>query len=302
MGLFDRVEARLEHGINGIFARAFRSEVQPVEIASAVRRAMDDRAAIAGKGRTLVPNVFLIELSPTDFERLHEYEDDIADEIVAAAQEHADSQRYDSAGRIRVDLVEAGDLETGVFRVRPSKAKRTGATGTHGALREEPEAAGPPPARRRSDDDSWHEQATGDHDVPVATPAPAAPAAPRPTGDDGLEATAVHTPVPPRRRVNPADRPWLDVDGDRYPLMGALTILGRDDSADILLDDPGISRRHSEVRVTTDGPHHVCSIRDLDSTNGTFLNGERITSARLEDGDRITVGRTSVTFRGGRRG
>ena len=42
--------------------------------------------------------------------------------------------------------------------------------------------------------------------------------------------------------------------------------------------------------MTTDGPHLVTSIRDLGSTNGTFVNSERITSQRLEDGDRITVG------------
>ena len=83
--------------------------------------------------------------------------------------------------------------------------------------------------------------------------------------------------------------------------MGAITILGRDDTADIILDDPGISRRHSELRVTTDGPHFVTTIRDLGSTNGTFVNGERVTSEHLQDGDRVTVGRTSVTFRGGRR-
>ena len=83
--------------------------------------------------------------------------------------------------------------------------------------------------------------------------------------------------------------------------MGAMTILGRDDSADIILDDPGISRRHSELRVTTDGPHFVSTVRDLGSTNGTFVNGERITSEHLRDGDRITVGRTSITFRAGRR-
>ena len=103
------------------------------------------------------------------------------------------------------------------------------------------------------------------------------------------------------RRVNPADRPWLDVDGERYPLMGAMTVLGRDDAADIILDDPGISRRHSEIRVTNDGPHLVASIRDMGSTNGTFVNSERITSQRLSDGDRITVGRTSVIYRAGRR-
>ena len=103
------------------------------------------------------------------------------------------------------------------------------------------------------------------------------------------------------KRANPADRPWLDVDGERYPLMGAMTVLGRDDVADIVLDDPGISRRHSEIRVTTDGPHLVASIRDLNSTNGTFVNSERISSQRLSDGDRITVGRTTVTYRAGRR-
>jgi pSer/pThr/pTyr-binding forkhead associated (FHA) protein len=110
----------------------------------------------------------------------------------------------------------------------------------------------------------------------------------------------VAPPAPPRR-VNPADRPWLDVDGERYPLMGAMTVLGRDDTADIVLDDPGISRRHSEIRVTTDGPHLVASIRDLNSTNGTFVNSERISSQRLSDGDEITVGRTTVTYRAGRR-
>jgi len=108
---------------------------------------------------------------------------------------------------------------------------------------------------------------------------------------------------PPTKRqfVNPTARPWLDVAGERYPLLGPLTTIGRDPSADIVLDDPGISRRHSEIRVTSDGPHLVASIRDLASTNGTFVNGERITSTRLVDGDRLTVGRTSVTFRAGKR-
>ena len=128
----------------------------------------------------------------------------------------------------------------------------------------------------------------------AAPPPPPGPAWASPPDADGLDATARHpaaAPPPARpKRVNPADRPWLDVDGERYPLMGAITILGRDDSADIILDDPGISRRHSELRVTTDGPHFVTTIRDLGSTNGTFVNGERITSEHLEDGDRVTVG------------
>ena len=274
MGLFDRVEQRLERAVNGAFARAFKSEVQPVEIASAIRRAMDDRAAVVGHGRTFVPNLYTVELSETDYERLSAYDEELEKELIAAAQEHAESQRYQPGGPLQVLFSAADDLETGVFRLRTSTARHTGSTGASRTVAPEPAPPAAQPAPRHT-----------------------------PPADDGLEATALHAPVapPPPRRVNPADRPWLDVDGERYPLMGAITVLGRDDSADIVLDDPGISRRHSEIRVTSDGPHLVASIRDLNSTNGTFVNSERISSQRLADGDRITVGRTTVTYRAGRR-
>ncbi len=308
MGIFDRVEAKLERAVNGTFARVFRSEVQPVEIASAIRRAMDDRAAIASKGRTFCPNVFQVELSPTDYERLSEYEEGIGDELCAAAEEHAETQRYVPQGPFRVYLTTAEDLETGVFRVRPAKAKGgpavapayDGAGGADdGGERRSPPVAVPEPVEMDA--------------LPVL---PAAPGGVRRVGGPALvdgdelpdrfdRPAAPPTPDPARvppgpRRGHLADRPWLDIDGDRYPLMGAMTVIGRDESADIVLDDPGISRRHCEIRVTTDGPHTVASVRDLRSTNGTFVNGERLTSQRLANGDRLTVGRTHITFRAGR--
>ena len=282
MGLFDRVEQRLERAVNGVFARAFRSEVQPVEIASAIRRAMDDRAAVLGQGRTIVPNLFTVELSETDYERLSGYDEELENELIAAAQEHAESQRYQAGGPLQVAFASANDLETGVFRLRTSTARHPGAA----------------PQRGREPDEQGY--AAGPAPSPAPPPVVAPPVPTRHT-DDGLDATRQQPAPTPPRRVNPADRPWLDVDGERYPLMGAITILGRDDAADIVLDDPGISRRHSEVRVTNDGPHLVASIRDLGSTNGTFVNSERVSSQRLSDGDRITVGRTSVIFRAGRR-
>jgi len=82
--------------------------------------------------------------------------------------------------------------------------------------------------------------------------------------------------------------------------MGAINVIGREDDSDIIFDDPGISRRHSEIRVTTDGPRLRATVRDLGSTHGTFVNGERVSSQRLEDGDRITIGRTTVTYHAGR--
>ena len=113
MGIINRVEHGLAKAVHGAFAKAFKSEVQPVEIASAIRRAMDDRAALLGHGRAMVPNLYTIELSSTDFERLGDYEDELSDDLVAAAQEHADSQGYQPGGPLEVVLIEGEGLETG---------------------------------------------------------------------------------------------------------------------------------------------------------------------------------------------
>ena len=129
-------------------------------------------------------------------------------------------------------------------------------------------------------------------------PQPEAPAVVIPTSSASRPAPH-RTPAP--STAGAMARPWLEIDGERYPLISAMTVLGRDESCDVLIEDPGVSRRHCEFRVTTDGPHIVCSLRDLGSTNGTFVNSERITSQRLEPGDRVTVGRTSFTYRAGRR-
>lgn len=298
MGLFERVEQRLERAVNGAFARAFRSEVQPVEIASAIRRAMDDRAAVVGHGRTLVPNVFSIELSATDYKRLSGYSDALAGELVAAAQEHADYQRYQPGGPIQVTFAAEEELETGVFRLRTATAKARRAQpsrgrddrGDRGNRDQRGDSGQRGDSRQQGDREreasavGWYQQA------PVAAPYRPPP---------GQAAGAPNEPRP--RFVNPADRPWLEIDGERYPLVDTITVLGRDNTADIVLDDPGISRRHTEIRVTNDGPHLVTSVRDLGSTNGTWVDGTRISTQRLTDGAQVTVGRTSMTYRAGRR-
>jgi hypothetical protein len=302
VGLFDRVERGLERAVHGVFAKAFKAEVQPVEIASAMRRAMDDRAAVIGHGRTFVPNLFAIELAPTDYERLMGYSDMLTDELVASAQEHAESQRYQPGGPIQVSFVSKDDLETGVFRVRPSTAK-----GVVPPVVPPAEAAGPPAAPPRAPAGAPGSAASLTSDPSGAEPASAhdwawTPGAGAAAGAAAPPAPPVREPVAPSpARTHPAQRPWLEIDGDRYPLLSAITVLGRDNTADVILDDPGISRRHTEIRVTSDGPHLVASIRDLGSTNGTFVNGERVASQRLADGDQINVGRTALTYHGGHR-
>jgi hypothetical protein len=328
VGLFDRVERKLERVVNGAFAKAFKAEVQPVEIASAMRRAMDDRAAVVSKDRTLVPNDFVIELAPSDYDRLTSYEDMLTSELLASAQEHVETQRYAPGGPLHVSFSSGDDLETGVFRVRAdtgvsrghaAHAARAEAKATHEPSPAQPPrrknlshpreavaaAEGPAGMARRAAGAAENALAgTAAARASTAAPAPR-PATPEPapaaTPAATPSATPAAPPVAPPPLADPASRPWLDVDGDTYPLLAALTVLGRDATADITLEDPGISRRHAEIRVTYDGPHLVISIRDLGSTNGTYVNGEKITSRRLAEGDRITVGRISLNLRQPRR-
>ncbi|MGJ7439525.1 FhaA domain-containing protein [Aquipuribacter sp. MA13-6] len=123
MGLFDKFEKGVERTINGVFARTFKSRVQPVEIASALRRELDDRAAVLGRSRTLVPNHFTVTLSPDDHDRLAEWEDALADELAASAMEHADKQRYAFVGPVTVTLDRDEDLEVGMFDVASQTVK-----------------------------------------------------------------------------------------------------------------------------------------------------------------------------------
>ncbi|GAA4429569.1 DUF3662 and FHA domain-containing protein [Georgenia halophila] len=126
MGVLDRFEKGVERFVSAAFAKAFRSEVKPVEIASAIRREIDDRAAAVSRERTVVPNEFVVELSTADLEQINAFgADALADEMSDAATEHASSQRYSFVGRVEVSFVEHEDLSTGRFNVR--SATRRGA-------------------------------------------------------------------------------------------------------------------------------------------------------------------------------
>lgn len=224
MGLLDRFEKGVENVVNSAFARAFRGEVKPVEIASAVRRDMDDRAAAVSRVRTVVPNEFTVTLSPGDHERVESWgADALAEEIEAAATEHAASQHYAFVGPVKVLFTLDESLVTGRFQV--ASATRRGTV------------------------------------APAST-------------------TASHR------------HPLIDIDGERYILTGPVTVIGRGSEADIVVEDTGISRRHLELRVTPEGTIAT----DLGSTNGTFVEGHRITAATLVDGNTITIGRTRVLF------
>lgn len=117
MGVLQRFEHRLEGMVEGAFARAFKSELQPVEVASAIQREMDDRAAIVAQGRTLVPNDFVVEVSEDDYARLDMYADSLGIELATLAREYAKEQGYSFVGPVRMRFEGVRDLTTGTFRI-----------------------------------------------------------------------------------------------------------------------------------------------------------------------------------------
>jgi pSer/pThr/pTyr-binding forkhead associated (FHA) protein len=91
-----------------------------------------------------------------------------------------------------------------------------------------------------------------------------------------------------------AVRYWLMFDGRQTALTEGENILGRTPDAEIWIDVAGVSRRHARIRV--DGQH--ATVEDLDSKNGTFLNGRPVREpAALADGDQIRLGAVVITFR-----
>lgn len=87
--------------------------------------------------------------------------------------------------------------------------------------------------------------------------------------------------------------PVLDVAGKRYPILKSRTVIGRGSDADITVDDSGISRKH--VEILWDGTRG--QVNDLGSTNGSQLNGVRVSKAPLTPDSVIDIGRTRIVFR-----
>jgi hypothetical protein len=124
MGLLENLENRLDRIVNGSFSKAFKSEVQPVELGAALQQEIDNRANTVN-GQTVVPNIFIIELGPVDHERLGTYFGTLSFELGTLADTYSREQRYTVLDLAQVTFDLDQGLETGVFRIRSTAAKRS---------------------------------------------------------------------------------------------------------------------------------------------------------------------------------
>jgi FHA domain-containing protein len=131
MGL-QQFERRLERLVEGVFAKAFRSGVQPVEIGRRLRREMDQHRSLGVRG-TIVPNHFTVALSPTDHENFQSFADSLTRDLADYAREHAREEQYTFVGPVLVELTLDSGLGAGQFLVSASIEESTGG-GSVGSL------------------------------------------------------------------------------------------------------------------------------------------------------------------------
>lgn len=288
MGLLDKFERGLERAVRSAFSAGGTRDVKPVEVAHALRLAMDDESMVLGEGRTLAPNVYTVQFSAADFPRARKWGAALAEELCDEAIRYAREQGYTLPGAVRVSFVQEQSLRAGELHVE-SEVERS---------------EQPPAEQDHLHDDAAPAPAAS---APVPAPAPApAPVSPRRTVDPVRRA-----PMPPedaqRHRHPPAAatqalpsrgaaplQPVLEISGRKFALNHDSIVLGRSPDADILVEDTGVSRRHLEI--ITRG--RTVTAVDLGSTNGFTVNGRRVDgSTVLRDGDRLLLGRVEMVFR-----
>lgn len=236
MTVLGRFEKRLESLFEGAFAKIFKGVVHPVEIAGAMQREAESHKAILAGGRILVPNRYVIDLSPPDHERLAPYAAALAQELAQSQAEHIGEHGWTVYGDVIVEIERGEGLDTGMFRVIAEVAAQ-------------------------------QDQNAGGH-------------------GGGMEAGPGGAPAPP------SGPRLVSGDGRQYALTTGSTTIGRGEQAQIRLPDVGISRVH--VRIDFDGGQVL--VTDLGSTNGTLVNGQRISTVVLQPGDMIQLGTTSLTL------
>ena len=261
MSVLRAIESRIEGLFEGVFGRAFRSHVQPVELARKLAKEMDENRSVS-VSRVYVPNEYTVYLSPGDRTQFSAYEGSLVGELQEYLAEHARREAYALLTPPRVLLETDGDLAIGEFGIA-----------TRVAQPDELSPRLPEPA-------------------PVAAPVGIPPArAPEPVAP-----TMIYRPEPEPEPEPEAPRETvtLTVDGRPIAVTAGRVVVGRSRECDVRLDDGNVSRRHAELQR---GDDSGWTIVDLGSTNGTEVNGRRITRRTpLADGDRIVIGGTELVF------
>ena len=249
MSVLRSLEQKIEGLVQGAFSRAFKSSVQPVELARKLAKEMEEHRSVS-ISRVYVPNRYAVFLSPDDRGQFEGYEESLRKELSDYLLERARSEGLSLVTRPQIEFRTDERLNVGEF-------------GIQAQLVDVP-------------DDESEQPSQGGVGHTMVYSAARADQSPR----------RVEEPSSSRKRA------LLVGGGRRRVLSGERLVLGRSREADLVIDDPNVSRRHAELRRADGG----WAIADLDSTNGIKVNGRKVGRARLEPGDEVELGTSRLRF------
>jgi hypothetical protein len=202
------IEQKIEALFEGVFGRAFRTHVQPVELARRLAKVMDEDRTVS-VSRVYVPNEYTIYLSPSDREQFESYEGQLLSELAEYLAEHSRREDYALLTAPRVLMETDADLDVGEYGVATRMVQ------PDGRARDEGEPAG---------------QLEPGGTMIYRAPQPSTQAVA--TGELGVLAETV----------------ILQWNGERREFDKARIVVGRSRDCDVQLSDPNVSRRHAELR------------------------------------------------------
>jgi hypothetical protein len=248
MDLLSRLERALEDVVEGMFTRAFRTSLQPIEIAKRLTREVETHRTVSVSA-TYVPNEYTVYLAPETFQSFQPISVRLLSELEQYLREYIAERNYSTIGPLAIHLAEDAEVKVGEMSI--STANNASAA---------PSGAPAPPVLRS-------------YNAPSTARTAHATAA-------DTERTALINAQPSSLEIIAGEAA-----GRTVPLADNLT-LGRGPLNQIAFADPGISRHHAEIVLEDEG----WMLRDIGSTNGTHVNGSRVTEHLLKVGDTIEIG------------
>jgi len=212
MSVLRNIEHKIEGLFEGVFGRAFRTHVQPVELARKLVKEMEDHRVIS-VSRLYVPNEYTLYLSPADRAQFEDYEESLLSELQDYLAENARREKYVMLSAPRVLMETDPDLDVGEFGIATRMAQGG------------PE---PPPP-----------------EAPAPAVAPGATMVYKPK-------QPVTQAVTPEELGLQREVVTLSWDSEQHEIEKRRVVIGRSKDCDIQVSDPNVSRRHAEVRRAGD--------------------------------------------------
>jgi hypothetical protein len=262
-----RFEELVERVMEGSFARLFRSPIQPAEIAKRLEREMEAHPTIS-VGRTYVPNHYEVTLHPEDFAEFEPFRHSLEHNMAEFISDLAAERGYALVARPKVNLQAGTGVHKRGIEVEASLSDEP-ASSLAGTTR-----MGPKP---RAEGDSEPIERT--HAMPRVQAA---------SGPAKQTAQPV-AQMPPPASLSPIVG---DLAGRAFSISKTLLSVGRGLDNDLVIDDPRVSRHHAQVTFR----HGHYLLRDLRSTNGTFVNGQSVEAVVLASGDVVSIGGFELVF------